>query len=129
MLAERTRKVPVGYKIDTHSFWLPRFYTSGSLGSLNGQCGRGVSVPAGGVEFLNPHDDRQLPNGPDEVLLGASCQRVQDFDAVRGQEFYDSPKFPDSQLWDGGVLKNKKDDVASLDFPIVDPFWFWDKQM
>ena len=90
---------------------------------------RGVSIPARGVELLNPHDDSQLPNGPDKVLLGTSCQRVQDFDAVRGQEFYDSPKFPNSQLWDGGVLKNEKDDVACLDFPIVDPFWFWNKQM
>ncbi len=76
------------------------------------------------MEFLNPHDDRQLPDGSDEILLGTSCQRVQDFDAVRGQKFYDSPKLPDSQLWDGGVLKNEKNDVASLDFPIVDPFWF-----
>ncbi len=81
------------------------------------------------MEFLNPHDDRQLPNGSDEVLLGSSCQRVQDFDAVCCQEFYNSPKLLDSQLRDGGVLENKKDDVASLGFPVVDPLWFWYEQM
>ncbi len=97
------------------------FLQVGALDSLNSQCG--------GESLSPPHDDSQLPNGPDKVLLGTSCQRVQDFDAVRSQEFYDSSKFPDSQLWDGGVLENEKDDVAGLDFPIVDPFWLWDKQM
>ena len=124
MLAERTRKAPVGYEQDTHSFWLPSFSAGGSFGQSEQSVRRGVSIPARGVELLNPHDDSQLPNGPDKVLLGTSRQRVQDFDAVRGQEFYDSPKLPNSQLWDGGVLENEKDDVASLDFSIVDPFWF-----
>ncbi len=90
--------------------------------SLRGRRGRGVPRPAGGVELLNPHNDRELTDGSDEVLLGASRQRVQNLDTVGAQEFNDSPQFPDAKLWDGCILEDEQDDVSRLDFPVLDPF-------